>query len=36
MPFTNLQSDSDFVKIHFSRFFFGILGICEIFQKGLH
>ena len=36
MPFTNLQSDSDFVKIHFSRFFFWILGFCENFQKGLH
>ena len=33
MAFTNVQSDSDFVKIHFSRFFFWILEFCNNLQK---
>ena len=33
MAFTNVQSDSDFVKIHFSRFFFYILEFCNNFQE---
>ena len=33
MAFTNVQSESDFVQIHFSRFFFCILEFCNNFQK---
>ena len=29
MAFTNVQSESDFVKIHFSPFFFCIMEFCK-------